>query len=104
MSFTIDLWTSPNNKAFVSCTAHYIDDQWNFNETLIDFGLMKGKHEGSNIAEGFIDVLRQYDITAKVYILLKLFFYIGIQLILITSTNSSCIPSLSTTPPTMILL
>src|SRR5579871_2676490 len=27
ISFTLDLWTSPNNKAFVSATGHYIDDK-----------------------------------------------------------------------------
>jgi hypothetical protein len=66
ISFTMDLWTSPNNKAFVSCTAHYIDKEWNFHELLVDFGLMRGKHEGANIAEGFIDVLRKYGLMTKV--------------------------------------
>ncbi|CAJ0830756.1 12504_t:CDS:2 [Entrophospora sp. SA101] len=65
ISFTSDLWTSPNNKAFVSATAHYIDDDWVLHETVVDFGLMKGKHEGVKIANGFFDVLKDYDIISK---------------------------------------
>ncbi|CAJ0842029.1 10426_t:CDS:10 [Entrophospora sp. SA101] len=60
-----NLWTSPNNKAFVSATAHYIDDDWVLHETVVDFGLMKGKHEGVKIANGFFDVLKDYDIISK---------------------------------------
>ncbi|CAJ0889152.1 4547_t:CDS:2, partial [Entrophospora sp. SA101] len=65
ISFTSDLWTSPNNKAFVSATAHYIDDDWVLHKTVVDFGLMKGKHEGVKIANGFFDVLKDYDIISK---------------------------------------
>ncbi|CAG8718934.1 14105_t:CDS:1, partial [Dentiscutata heterogama] len=37
ISFTSDLWTSPNNKAFISVTAHYIDDNWTLKEILVNF-------------------------------------------------------------------
>ena len=66
ISFTSDLWTSPNNKTFVSATAHYIDDDWVLHEMVIDFGLMNGKHEGEKIANGFFDVLKDYNIISKV--------------------------------------
>lgn len=65
ISFTSDLWTSPNNKAFISATAHYIDDNWNLQQTIIDFGLMGGRHEGTNIADGFFKILKDYEITSK---------------------------------------
>ncbi len=66
ISFTLDLWTSPNNKAFISATGHYIDENWVLQDTVIDFGLMNGKHEGANIANGFFDVLQEYNIMSKV--------------------------------------
>jgi hypothetical protein len=65
ISFTLDLWTSPNNKAFVSATGHYIDDEWVLHEVVIDFGLISGRHDGENIADGFFSVLKQYDLTTK---------------------------------------
>ena len=68
ISLTSDLWTSPHNKAFISVTGHYIDTDWNLCETIIDFDLLKGKHDGINIANGFFDILQSYNITSKVRI------------------------------------
>src|SRR4051794_24810769 len=31
ISFTIDCWTSPSVKSFLSITAHFIDKDWNYN-------------------------------------------------------------------------
>ncbi|CAG8826351.1 31232_t:CDS:2, partial [Gigaspora margarita] len=66
ISFTSDLWMSPNNKGFIAVTAHYIDDNWALQEVIIDFGLMSGKHDGTNIANGFFKVLENCDITSKI--------------------------------------
>jgi hypothetical protein len=66
ISLTIDLWTSSNNKAFVSTTAHFIDNDWVLKEVLIDFGVLSGRHDGANIADGVYSVLREYEITYKV--------------------------------------
>ncbi|CAG8763035.1 16280_t:CDS:2, partial [Gigaspora rosea] len=60
-----DLWTSPNNKAFASVTAHYIDDNWTLQEILIDFGLLSGRHDRTNISNGFFRVLDDYNIISK---------------------------------------
>ncbi|CAG8483782.1 12266_t:CDS:2 [Gigaspora rosea] len=65
ISFTSDLWTFPNNKAFISATAHYIDESWVLQEMIIDFGLITGKHSGLNISNGFFKVLDDYDIASK---------------------------------------
>lgn len=66
ISFTTDLWTSPNNKAFAAVTAHFIDNDWVLHETVVDFGLMSGRHDGANIADGFSQVLENFGIMAKV--------------------------------------
>ncbi|CAG8834972.1 1455_t:CDS:2, partial [Gigaspora margarita] len=65
LSFTSDLWTSPNNKSFISVTGHYIDENWALKEIIIDFGLLSGKHDGVNIANGFYHVLKDYNIASK---------------------------------------
>jgi hypothetical protein len=66
ISLTIDLWTSPNNKAFVSTTAHFIDNAWKLREILIDFGVLSGRHDGANIADGVYSVIGEYGLVRKV--------------------------------------
>ncbi|CAG8679255.1 24870_t:CDS:2, partial [Gigaspora rosea] len=65
ISFTSDLWTSPNYKSFISATAHYIDENWTLQETLVDFSLLSGQHNGMNIANAFFKMLEDYKITSK---------------------------------------
>ncbi|CAG8542588.1 2486_t:CDS:1, partial [Dentiscutata heterogama] len=60
-----NIWTSPNNKAFVSATTYYIDENWAFKETIIDFGLIRGRHNRNDIANRFFKVLKDYEITSK---------------------------------------
>lgn len=43
ISFTIDIWTSPSAKSFLSLTAHYINDDWKLNNILVDFIQIFGK-------------------------------------------------------------
>ena len=66
ISFTIDIWTSLNNKSFIAVIAHYIDEDWNIRDLLVDFGLVSGRHDGANIADGFFNVLTDYKIAFKV--------------------------------------
>ncbi|CAG8788137.1 15868_t:CDS:2, partial [Gigaspora rosea] len=65
LSFTSDLWTSSNNKSFISLMGHYIDEDWNLKEIIIDFGLLSEKHDGTNLANGFYQVLEDYNIVSK---------------------------------------
>ena len=44
ISFTIDIWTSPSNKSFLSLTAHYIDKNWELKNVLVDFIQIFGKN------------------------------------------------------------
>jgi hypothetical protein len=43
VSFTIDIWTSPSNKSFLALTAHYIDQNWELKNVLVDFIQIFGK-------------------------------------------------------------
>jgi hypothetical protein len=67
ISFTLDIWTSPNNKSFIAAIAHYIDEDWNIHDVLVDFGLMSGRHGGANVADGFFNVITDYKIASKVW-------------------------------------
>jgi len=44
ISFTLDIWTSPSTKSFLSITAHYINDNWKLRNVLIDFIQIFGKN------------------------------------------------------------
>ncbi|GES73161.1 zinc finger BED domain-containing protein RICESLEEPER 2-like [Rhizophagus clarus] len=71
ISFTIDIWTSPSAKSFLSLTAHYIDDDWKLNNVLVDFIQIFGKHMGENIKNAFMLGINKLSIQNKLRILLN---------------------------------
>jgi len=46
--------------------AHYINDNWEMQELVIDFAPLSGKHKGANIANGFYNILLEFDIASKI--------------------------------------
>jgi hypothetical protein len=56
ISITLDCWTSPNNKAFLGITAHYVDSDWALQSLLLDFFPLTGGHTGENLCRAFVDV------------------------------------------------
>ncbi|GBC14910.2 zinc finger BED domain-containing protein RICESLEEPER 2-like [Rhizophagus irregularis DAOM 181602=DAOM 197198] len=54
ISFTIDCWTSPSVKSFLSITAHFIDKDWKLQHILLDFLEMFDSHTGQNLKETFV--------------------------------------------------
>jgi hypothetical protein len=54
VSFTMDCWTSPSTKSFLSITAHFINKEWELQNIIIDFIQMHDSHTGSNIKDAFI--------------------------------------------------
>ena len=43
-----------NAIAFLGITCHFIDNDWNLNEVLIDFIHLPGSHSGENLAKEFV--------------------------------------------------
>lgn len=66
VSFTIDCWTSANQHPFQGVTAHWIDDNWKIQSTVLDLALLEGPHTGKNLCGAFINTLKTYDIERKV--------------------------------------
>lgn len=66
ISFTIDTWTSPSTKSFLSITAHFIDINWKLQNTLIDFIQINDSHSGENIKDTFVLGLENLSIENKV--------------------------------------
>ncbi|CAB5393663.1 unnamed protein product [Rhizophagus irregularis] len=60
ISFTIDCWTSPSVKSFLSITAHFIDKNWKLQHILLDFLEMFDSYTGQNLKETFVTVNGYY--------------------------------------------
>jgi hypothetical protein len=55
---------------FLGITAHWISEDWELKNLLLDFIKLEGPHSGDNIAEGFLKSLSEYNLLNKVsYIL-----------------------------------
>jgi hypothetical protein len=65
ISITLDCWTSPNNKAFLGVTGHYIDKDWALKSLLVDFVPLSGEHTGENLCGALVDVCERRGILGK---------------------------------------
>ena len=71
ISLTADIWSDPNMRPFLACTAHWIakDDASSalkLKFALIAFHHLPGNHTGVNIATAFLSILDRAGITDKV--------------------------------------
>ena len=77
ISFTMDIWTDFNKKAYMAVTAHWLEktslqmsgrlqQQINLCTDLIGFVHLPGSHTGERLAEVFCWVLERLKITQKV--------------------------------------
>jgi hypothetical protein len=62
---SFDLWTSPNQRAFVGVVGHYLNKDIQCQSTLIGLRRLRGSHSGENIAEAIIPILQDYEIANK---------------------------------------
>ncbi|CAI5510064.1 unnamed protein product [Closterium sp. Naga37s-1] len=52
VSITIDMWTAPNNKAWLVVTGHWIDENFQLRTMVLEFREMLGRHGGREMAQG----------------------------------------------------
>ena len=58
ISLTADIWTSTfNNDAYLGLTIHFIDNDWNLRNFLLDIMSFTTRHTGTNIADAIISIL-----------------------------------------------
>lgn len=62
ISITTDGWTSGNVLSFVAIRGHWLDKDFNYNSTLLDFVNVQGEHSGYKLNTIFEDCLSRYDI------------------------------------------
>ncbi|SJK99091.1 uncharacterized protein ARMOST_02377 [Armillaria ostoyae] len=66
VSISLDAWTSSNNIAFLATVAHYVTNEGQHEDLLIDFRELIGRHTGENMAEAVWDTLTLYGLRDKV--------------------------------------
>ena len=62
ISFTTDVWTSPNDLAFMAITAHWISTDFEIHSLLMDFVELFGSHSGVNIEKAFSQSLIEFNV------------------------------------------
>jgi len=67
-SFTLDCWTSMNMIAYLGVTIHYINEDFEIQNYLLDFVHLNDKHSGAILAEEFVDVLKSFGLKNKVVV------------------------------------
>ncbi len=61
-----DLWTSPNYKAMITITAHWTDDEYKVQSTLIAIQELNGDHDGENISEIVHLVAKEFEFVDRI--------------------------------------
>jgi len=46
VSFTIDIWSSPNQTSILGMTAHWVDNEWSLKEALLGIAEVSKGHSG----------------------------------------------------------
>ena len=59
ISFTTDIWTSPNDLWFMAITAHWISSDRIIHSMLMDFVELNGSHSGVNTEKAFSESLME---------------------------------------------
>jgi hypothetical protein len=70
LSFGIDAWTSPNNKAYVAVTVHF-EENGEPMCLLLDIVQVAKSHTGFNLALAFAQILEEFGISKKVSLVEK---------------------------------
>ncbi|POW02681.1 hypothetical protein PSTT_11575 [Puccinia striiformis] len=63
LSFTLDAWTSPNQKPFMAITAHGITEDWKMLDVVVGMPTVHGEHSGENFGNMFVDRLNEMEIS-----------------------------------------
>jgi hypothetical protein len=65
--FTVDMWTSPNQKAFLAICGHWVDRETKkLCKALLAMPQIRGKHGGEEQAPYVIRVAKEYDIIERI--------------------------------------
>lgn len=69
ISLTSDMWTSSQSLGYMSITAHYITEEFNYKKKIISFKEVKYSHTGYAIEEAIVGCLTEWGIRGKLFTL-----------------------------------
>jgi hypothetical protein len=69
VSFTMDTWTSIQNKSYLCVTAHWIDDNWKMQKRIINFMHVEGSHGGIKLSDTFFANVLNWNLDKKMFAL-----------------------------------
>ncbi|CAI7871008.1 unnamed protein product, partial [Closterium sp. NIES-54] len=65
VSITIDMWTAPNNKAWLVVTDHWIDENFQLRTMVLEFREMLGRHGGREMAQVVEETIVQWGLEGR---------------------------------------
>ncbi|CAI5956642.1 unnamed protein product [Closterium sp. NIES-65] len=65
VSFTIDMWTSPNNRAWLVVTGHWIDENYQLRTMVFEFREIHGRHTGKQMARVVEETMVQWGLETR---------------------------------------
>ncbi|CAI5953399.1 unnamed protein product [Closterium sp. NIES-65] len=67
VSFTIDMWTAPNNRAWLVVTGHWIDDNYQLRTMVFEFREIHGRHTGKHMARVVEETVVQWGLETRCF-------------------------------------
>ena len=64
---TSDLWTSITSKGYICLTAHYVDENWELKNIILNFCHMPPPHTGTLLSEKILSFLEEWCIEKKIF-------------------------------------
>ncbi|CAI7773505.1 unnamed protein product [Closterium sp. NIES-54] len=65
VSITIDMWTAPNNKAWLVVTGHWIDENFQLRTMVLEFREMLGRHGAREMAQVVEETIVQWGLEGR---------------------------------------
>ena len=62
IALTTDMWTSAGHDGYVTCTAHFLGDDWTSHNYVLATRIMKERHSGVNMAGVLRSIIDQFNI------------------------------------------
>ncbi|CAI5977952.1 unnamed protein product [Closterium sp. NIES-65] len=67
VSFTIDMWTSPNNRVWLVVTGHWIDENYQLRTMVFGFREIHGRHTGKQMARVVEETVVQWGLETRCF-------------------------------------
>lgn len=68
---TIDCWTSRAQEGYLAVTAHYVDNSFNLQTTLLQCRILSGPHTASNLSTELDEVINEWNLTKKIQLVVS---------------------------------